>query len=420
MGLLSKVAVDFTPLRISRDYRLLFFGQLISFFGTMMTFIVVPVQMYRLTGSSLQVGLLGVAEFIPMFFLAFVGGALADSFDRRRMLRITEIGQTITTLILLGNALLPVPSFWVLYLAVGIHAGLAGLQRPSFEALIPKLVPAKYMSAVASLNALRFEIGFILAPILGGFVIAKYGAAAAYAIDTLTFAASLAAVWMISAVPIPKGASKAGIGSVVEGFKYAVKRPELLGTYVVDMAAMFFGMPKALFPALAYSFGAGASVGLYYSAIAIGALVATFTSGWTRFVNRHGLMVVLAATGWGVAIAFFGLADGFWLGLFCLGLAGFFDMISGVFRQTIWNQTVPDRFRGRLAGIEMISFMSGPLLGDAESGIVAYFTNPKISIVSGGVLAVVGVLFLAYLLPGFVKYDGREGVKIKRIEDGEN
>ncbi|MDH3529930.1 MAG: MFS transporter, partial [Acidobacteriota bacterium] len=314
----------------------------------------------------------------------------------------------------------PVPSFWVLYLAVGIHAGLAGLQRPSFEALIPKLVPAKYMSAVASLNALRFEIGFILAPILGGFVIAKYGAAAAYAIDTLTFAASLAAVWMISAVPIPKGASKAGIGSVVEGFKYAVKRPELLGTYVVDMAAMFFGMPKALFPALAYSFGAGASVGLYYSAIAIGALVATFTSGWTRFVNRHGLMVVLAATGWGVAIAFFGLADGFWLGLFCLGLAGFFDMISGVFRQTIWNQTVPDRFRGRLAGIEMISFMSGPLLGDAESGIVAYFTNPKISIVSGGVLAVVGVLFLAYLLPGFVKYDGREGVKIKRIEDGEN
>ena len=418
MGWLSKVAVDITPLKISRDYRLLFFGQLISFFGTMMTFIVVPVQMYRLSGSSLQVGLLGVAEFVPMFFLAFVGGALADSFDRRRMLRITEVGQTVTTLILLSNALLPAPSFWVLYIAVGIHAGLAGLQRPSFEALIPKLVPAEYMSAVASLNALRFEVGFILAPILGGFVISQFGAAAAYAIDSITFIASLVAVFMISSVPIPKGARKPGIGSVVEGFKYAVKRPELLGTYVVDMAAMFFGMPKALFPALAYSFGAGASVGFYYSAIAIGALVATFTSGWTRFVNRHGLMVVLAASGWGVGIVLFGLVDGFYLGLFFLGVAGFFDMISGVFRQTIWNQTVPDRFRGRLAGIEMISFMSGPLLGDAESGIVAYFTNTKVSIISGGILAVVGVFVLALLLPGFVKYDGREGIKIKQKEDG--
>ncbi|NNE65708.1 MAG: MFS transporter [Pyrinomonadaceae bacterium] len=419
MGLLSKIAVDITPLRISRDYRLLFFGQLISFFGTMMTFIVVPVQMYQITGSSLHVGMLGAAEFVPMFFMAFWGGALADSVDRRRILRITEIGLTLTTGILLLNALLPNPQFWVLYVAVGIHAGFAGLQRPSFEALIPKLVPAKHMAAVASLNFLRFEVGFIGAPILGGFIIAGYGAAAAYAIDTLTFAASLVAVFMISRVPVPKGARKAGLRSIVDGFSYAVNRQELLGTYVVDMVAMFFGMPKALFPALAYSFGAGASVGFYYAAIAVGALVATFTSGWTRVINRHGLMVVFAACGWGLGIVFFGLAESFYLGLFFLGVAGFSDTISGVFRQTIWNQTVPDRFRGRLAGIEMISFMSGPLLADVESGVVAYFTNPKISIVSGGVLAVLGVILCALILPGFVRYDGREGIKIKELEDAE-
>ncbi len=191
--------IDITPLKISRDYRLLFFGQLISFFGTMMTFIVVPVQMYQLTKSNLYVGLIGAAEFVPMFFLAFIGGALADAVDRRKMLRLTEIGQLITTLILLGNALLPNPQVWVLFLAVAIHAGLAGLQRPSFEALIPKIVPLEHMSAVAALNAIRFEVGFIISPILGGFIIAKYGASVAYLIDAVTFIASLIAVWMIRA-----------------------------------------------------------------------------------------------------------------------------------------------------------------------------------------------------------------------------
>jgi MFS family permease len=417
MGLLSKVAVDFTPLKISRDYRLLFFGQLISFFGTMMTFIVVPVQMYQLTKSSLNVGLLGVAEFVPMFFLAFIGGTLADSFDRRRMIRMTEVGQVLTTFLLLGNALLPDPSIAVLYVAVGIHAGLAGLQRPSFEALIPQIVPAKYMAAVSSLNALRFEIGFILAPIFGGLIIASYGAALAYAIDVVTFSASLLAVFMIGKVAIPAGADKAGLRSIIDGFKYAVSRQELLGTYVIDINAMFFGMPKALFPALAFALGAGASVGLYYSAIAVGALFATLTSGWAESVHRHGLMVAIAAGGWGVAIIFFGLTTSLYLGLFFLALAGFFDMISGVFRQTMWNQTVPDKFRGRLAGIEMISFMSGPLLGDAESGVVAYLSDVPTAIVSGGALAVVGTVILSLLLPGFISYDNRTGMKIKEMAD---
>lgn len=412
--------LDITPLKVSRDYRLLFFGQLISFFGTMMTFIVVPVQIYGLTKSSLYVGFLGVAEFVPMFFLAFIGGALADAVDRRKMLRVTEVGQMITTLILLGNALFPNPKVWVLFVAVGIHAGLAGLQRPSFEALIPKIVPLELMSAVAALNSIRFEVGFILSPIIGGFIIAKYGASLAYLIDAITFSASLIAVWMIRTVPPPPNADKPNFASIRMGFLYAIKRQDLLGTYVIDINAMFFGMPKALFPALAFAFGVGTSVGFFYSAIAIGALVATFTSGWTKFIYRHGLMIALAAGGWGIAITFFGLSNNLYLALFFLGVAGYCDMISGIFRQTMWNQSVPERFRGRLAGIEMISFLTGPMLGDAESGVVAYFSNVKTSIVSGGILAVVGTIILALLLPKFMKYDGREGLKRKALEEKEH
>ncbi len=396
---------------------MLFFGQLISFFGTMMTFIVVPVQMYQLTESNLYVGLIGVAEFVPMFFLAFIGGAFADSLDRRKILRLTEIGQLLTTLILFGNALLLNPQVWVLFVAVGIHAGLAGLQRPSFEALIPKIVPLEHMSAVAALNTLRAEFGFILSPITGGFIIAKYGASLAYLVDALTFIASLIAVWMIRAVPPPANADRPNFRSVKRGFTYAVNRQDMLGTYLIDINAMFFGMPKALFPALAVSFGVLTYVGWFYSAIAIGALVATFTSGWTKYVYRHGLMIALAAGGWGIAIIFFGLSNNLYLALFFLGVAGFFDMYSGVFRQTMWNQSVPEKFRGRLAGLEMISFLAGPMLGDVESGVVAYFTDVKTSIVSGGILAVVGTAILAVLFPRFISYDSREGLKLKETED---
>src|SRR5690606_17403315 len=355
--------LDITPLKISRDYRLLFFGQMLSFFGSMVTFIVVPVHMYALTGSTLYVGMLGVAEFIPMFALAFIGGTMADAIDRRKILRWTEIGQAFTTVVLLGNSLLAEPQVWVLFVAVGLHAGLAGLQRPAFEALIPKIVPLEYMSAVAALHALRFEIGFIIAPIAGGLIATKLGFAWAYAIDLFTFVGTLTAVLLISAVPPPANADRPGWESIKKGFRYAVSRQELLGTYVVDINAMFFGMPKALFPAMAVGFMAGSSVGFFYAAIAVGALVATLTSGWTKWVHRHGLMVALAAGGWGAAIVLFGLMDGLYLALFFLAVAGFFDMISGIFRQTIWNQTVPEHYRGRLAGIEMISFLTGPMLG---------------------------------------------------------
>lgn len=408
--------LDLTPLRISRDYRLLFFGQLISFFGTMMSFVVVPFQMYQLTGSSLYVGLLGVAEFVPMFLLAFIGGALADAIDRRKMLRITEVGQTITTAILLGNAMLPQPQVWILYVAVAIHAGLAGLQRPSFEALIPRIIEPEHLSAVASLNSLRFNVGAIISPMIAGVIAAKFSPAWAYGIDLVTFVGSLGAVWMIRAVPPPENADRPNFESIKKGFRYAMSRQELLGTYLIDINAMLFGMPKALFPALAASFGSG-SFGFFFTAIAVGSLAAALTSGWAKWVNRHGLAITLAAGLWGLAIVFFGFSNNLYLALFFLALAGFFDMISGVFRMTVWNQTIPDHLRGRLAGIEMISFLTGPMLGDAEAGIVAHYFDVKTAVISGGVLTIVGTVLLAILLPKFIKYDGREGIMHKKWED---
>ncbi len=410
--------IDLTPLKISRDYRYLFFGQLVSYFGSMMTFIVVPIQMYALTKSNLMVGLIGIAEFVPMFVLAFIGGALADAVDRRKMLRLTEVGQTIVTAILLGNALLPSPKIWVLFVCVGIHAGLSGLQRPSFEALIPRIVPPEYMTAVSALNSLRYNFGAILSPVIAGLIFASFGASVAYAIDLVTFIASLAAVWLIRAVPPAPDADRPNFESIKKGLRYAMSRQELLGTYLIDINAMLFGMPLALFPAIAALYG-GASVGFLFSAIAVGALIASLTSGWAGKVNRHGLAITLAAGMWGVAIIFFGLSDNLWLALFFLGVAGFFDMISGIFRQTVWNQTIPNRFRGRLAGIEMISYLTGPMLGNAEAGIVAHYFTVKTSIISGGVLTIVGTIVLAILLPKFIKYDGREGIKQKQLEEAQ-
>jgi MFS family permease len=409
--------IDISPLRISRDYRLLFLGQLVSAFGTAMTFVVVPVQVYQLTGSTLLVGLLSASEFVLILLMALVGGAYADFIDKRKMLRLTEVGQTLVTAMLVFNARLPRPHVLLLFVCAALHAGLAALQRPSFEAMMQKIIPPDLMSSVGALNSLRWNVTTILGPSLAGIVLARFGASIAYSIDLVTFVASLTAVFLIRAVPPPSQAGeRPTLKSVVEGFHYAWRRKEILGTYLIDINAMFFGMPTALFPAIAANFGA-ATVGFFYAAPSVGALIATLTSGWAKKVNRHGLVVAIAAALWGVAMIFFGYAQNLYLALFCLALAGGFDMISGVFRMTIWNQTIPHYLRGRLAGLEMISYTSGPKLGDAEAGIVATLFSVRTSVVSGGVLCVVGTAIISALLPQFISYDGREGIRQKELEE---
>lgn len=410
--------LDLSPLKISRDYRLLFFGQLVSFFGSMMSFIVVPFQMYQLTGSSAMVGYIYLAEFVPMVCLAFVGGALADFLDKRKMLRLTEIGQTVTTAILLANSLLPNPQVWILFVTVALHAGFAAIQRPAFESFIQKVIPAEMMSAVMALNSIRFSTGMILGPAIAGIIATQLSPAVAYSIDLVTFAASLVAVFMLRFVPPPENAERPSIAAIKRAWKYAFSRQELVGTYFIDIAAMFFAFPQALYPALAAVYG-NEYVGFFPAAIAAGALLASITSGWTKNIHRHGLMVTVAAVLWGVAIVLFGLVNSIVPALIFLGAAGFFDMISGIFRGSIWNQTIPNFLRGRLASIEMMSYLTGPMLGSAKMGLVAENFGVRPALVSGGILCVVSVLLAAIFLPRFATYDGREGVKQREREEAE-
>lgn len=409
--------IDISPLRISRDYRLLFFGQLVSTFGTAISLVVVPVQVYQLTGSTLLVGFLSASEFVLILLMAFIGGAYADFIDKRKMLRLTEVGQTLVTAVLVFNATQARPRIWLLFVCAALHAGFAALQRPSFESLLQKIVPLELMASVSALNAIRWNVTTIIGPSIAGIIVARYGASFAYSLDLLTFSASLTAVFLIRAVAAPTQIeNRPTLNSVGEGLQYAWRRKDILGTYLIDMNAMFFGMPTALFPAMAANFGAG-TVGFFYAAPSVGALVATLTSGWARKVNRHGLFVAVAAGLWGVSMIFFGLAQNLYLALFFLALAGGFDMISAVFRMTIWSQTIPHYLRGRLAGLEMISYTSGPKLGDAEAGIVATLFSVRTSIVSGGILCVVGTGIISLLIPEFIKYHGAAGIKQKELEE---
>jgi MFS family permease len=306
----------------------------------------------------------------------------------------------------------------VLLLMAALFAALSAIHRPALEALTPRLVDPKQLPAVSALSSLRYNFNFIIGPAIAGIIAASLGAAAAFTIDAATYFVSIITLLLIRSVPVPVDAERASLRSVIEGLKYARSRQELLGTYLIDLNAMFFGMPMALFPALAESFG-GASVGLFYTMPAVGSLAVTLTSGWTNRIDKHGLAVTIAAMVWGLAIIGFGLAGRLWLALLFLVLAGAADMVSGLFRMTIWNQTIPDHLRGRLASIEMISYSTGPYLGNAEAGLVASLFGLRASVVSGGVLCVVGSGLLALLLPAFIRYEGREGLARKQAEEAE-
>jgi len=403
---LRLATVDLTPLR-HRDFRLLFWGQMVSFLGSQVAMVAIPFQVYELTKSPLLVGVLGIVELVPMLGLSLVGGAFADAHDRRQMVLGTEIAFTVLSTLLLLNALQQEPSLLAIYVLAALHAGLVALQRPSLEALLPRLVERHELTAAGALSMLRGTLGMLLGPAIGGVLISTVGLPLTFGLDVASFLASLVALWLMKAVPPAADAERPSLRGVLDGLAFARSKPELMGTYIVDMVAMFFGMPSALFPAIADSMGGPSVLGLLYSAPALGAFVATATSGWTSHVRRHGLAVVLAATAWGVAIALFALATTPPIAMAFLALAGGADAISGIFRSSIWNQTVPDALRGRLASIELVSYSSGPLLGNAESGLVASAFSVPVSVFSGGVLCVLGCALCALLLPGFRTYEAR-------------
>ncbi|MGP3974978.1 MFS transporter [Streptomyces sp. 8N114] len=398
---------DLSPWRESRDFRILWSAGLITTFGSFLTFVALPLQVKELTGSAAAVGALGAVELVPLIVFGLYGGALADAFDRRTLILGSEAALGAVALGLLLNTLLPHPMVWPLYVAAALSSALTGVQRPALDAILPRIVAHAQLSAAAALNSLRWQVGGVAGPAVAGILIAYAGLETAYAIDLATYALSLVMALRLAASPPAHDAAKPSLGRIWEGARYAWGRKELLGTYTVDIVAMLFAFPIALFPFLADQLDAQWSLGLMYAALPFGSMLVSATSGWTSRVHRHGLAVLLAAAGWGAAMTVAGVVRNVWLVLFFLVLSGAFDMISGIFRSTMWNQTIPDGLRGRLAGIELLSFSAGPQLGQVRSGGVASLTSVRTSVWSGGLACVAGVALLAAALPKLLAYDAR-------------
>lgn len=411
------LGLDLAPLRTSRDFRLVFTGAGVSALGSFITYISIPYQVYLLTDSPVLVGLLGVCELVPLLFMAFVGGALADFLDRRRLVITGELALAALTAALLVNALLGRSQLWLLFVVAAVMTAIDGLQRPALDAIVPRVVVPEQIPAANVLNSLRMNVASLGGPAVAGVLLASVDLAWVFAIDLATFAVSLVCLGVMRPVPPPPAPERPSLRSVASGLRYAKSRRELLGTYLVDINAMFFAMPQALYPFVAERLGGPAVLGLLYAAPSAGALLATVSSRWTGRVHRHGLAVALAAAGWGIAIVGFGFSGTLWLALLFLTLAGASDMVSGIFRSTIWNQTIPDHMRGRLAGIEMLSYSTGPTLGNLRSGLFTRFAGIGGSIVWGGVLCVVGTVALCAALPEFLRYNGKDGLSRKVSED---
>ncbi|MBC9712435.1 MFS transporter [Streptomyces sp. TRM66268-LWL] len=401
----AAILPDLSPWRSSRDFRLLWTQGLVTYFGSFMAMIALPLQIKDLTESPLAVGAMGAVELIPLIVFGLYGGALADAVDRRKVILLTEAGLGLLAVVLLVNALLPDPLLWPLYLVAACVSALAGLQRPALDSLLARIVPHDQLTAAAALNALRWQIGAIAGPALAGLVVAYAGHATAYAVTIAGFTASVLLCLRLTPAPPSHEAEKPSLRGIAEGARYAWSRPVLLGTYAIDLAAMVFAFPNAIFPFLADDLGADWSLGLMYAAGSIGSLALSLTSGWTTRVRRHGLLVVFGAASWGLAITAAGWFGNVWLVLCCLALAGAGDMLSGLGRSTIWNQTIPDELRGRLAGIEVLSYSVGPQLGQVRAGAMAGWTGTRAAIWSGGAACVAAVALLTAALPKLVSYD---------------
>jgi MFS family permease len=354
-----------------------------------------------------MVGMLGTVQLLPVLVLGLVGGDYADRIDRRKLLLYSEILMAAGTFCLFLNASFPRPSLPVIFVLAGLLQAVTAFHRPAMEALTQKLVAPAHYGAVAALGTFKSSFGSIPGPALGGVLIATCGIQFGYLVDFATFLFTIVMVYFIQASLPPERTEKISAWqSIRESLRFALAKPELVGTYIVDIVAMTFAFPTALFPAMGDSWGGAKAAGVLFSSMSIGSLLVALTSGWTGKVKRHGATVVLAAFLWGVAIIGLGLSHSLWLAVFCLACAGAADSVSAIFRFIIWNETIPNEKRGKLAGLEMISYMSGPLLGNMRAGWMAGVGGVPFSVAGGGLLCVVGVAACGFALPAFWKYRG--------------
>lgn len=401
---MPRLLVDVTPLRTSRNFRLLFVGQLISILGSNLTIVAVAYQVYQQTNSSLWVGLVSFIQLPFLIIGALWGGALGDRFDRRTLLVGASFVLGLLSCALGANALLTHPNFVVLVMTPALAAGLAGLSGPLRTATIPMIVRPEELTAAYSLNQIVMNAGTVVGPGLAGVLLATVGLSSCYFLDGATFFVLVVATFMMAPMrPVGEHAGVKTLRAIREGFTYVRHHALLQAVYLVDLNAMVFGLPRALFPAVTkHVYHGGPEIlGLLYAAPGAGALIMAVLTGWMDRVTRRGRLVVLVVLTWGVVMALFGLVPVLWVGVVCLAIAGAMDVISTVLRNTILQTSINDDYRSRISAIQMAVVTGGPRLGDLESGAVASLTSTEFSIVSGGVMCVLGVLALVRWRPTF-------------------
>jgi MFS family permease len=399
----GRILVDTTPLRESRDFRLLFTGQLISMLGNQLTIVAIPYQVYSMTRSSLQVGTISLVQLFPFLIGALSAGPIGDSVDRRRIMVWTSVMLMLTSAAMAVNAAVPHPSLAVLYVVSALAAGFMGFSNTARMASVPGMVERRRLPAAFAMMQIIIQVGTIVGPALSGILLA-IGLPLVYGLDAASFV--VAAITSSMLAPIPPSHHAAGMSpweSTKEGLRYLKTRQALQGVYLIDINAMVFGMPRALFPAMAESvFGGGTVVlGFLYAAPGVGALIGALTTGWVENLKRQGWAVIIAVSVWGIAIAIFGLVDTLWIALVLLAIAGWADVISAVLRNTMLQTSIPERFRSRMSSIQMAVVQGGPRLGDMESGTVATLTSVEFSVVSGGLACIAGAAIIGGLLPVF-------------------
>jgi hypothetical protein len=397
-----RLLIDLTPLRRSRDFRLLVGGELVSVLGNQLTTVAVPFQVYQLTHSSLDVGLVSITQLFPLITGSLLAGSIVDAMDRRRLLMVAQVLMATCSALLAVNADLG-PALWPLFVLPALSAGFSGLDSAGRNAVMPNLVRRSEVSTANAIFQALFQFGTVAGPALAGLLLAGAGVRFVYWLDVAGFGVAWLAVFSPQPAPLGEGAHRPGLRSILEGLAFVRGRQAIQGAYLIDINAMVFGMPRALFPALAVSrFGGGATtLGFLYAAPGAGALAGALTTGWVSRIQRQGLAVIVAVIAWGAAITGFGLVRWLPLALVLLAAAGCADVISAVFRSTIIQLAVPDSLRGRLAGLQIAVVTGGPRIGDLEAGSVAAAFGNTFSVVSGGLACIAGALLLARALPGF-------------------
>ena len=396
----------------------MFTSRTVAYLGSQAAEVALLVQAQRITGSPLVVGTLGLAELVPLVVFGLYGGVLADRFDRRALMRWCEPGLGGCAVLLLVNSLLPRPLLWPLYVIAGLMMAFASLQRPAFEAATPRVVPRAQLTAAAAIMSLSTNASVLVGSSLGGVLAASPGPWLVYALDAAGFAVSFVMLSRLPKLPpvragrgrkLSRGSRASSPTARPCGRSWSAcgtrsSRRDLLGSYLADLSAMIFAYPNAMLPFLAAQLHAPWSTGLMFAAPSAGAFAVSATSGWMPRVRRHGLAIAFAAAGWGAAMALVGLAPDVYVALACLAVAGGADECSAVFRDTMWKQSIPDHLRGRMAGIELLSYAAGPPAGQLRSGAVAAVTSVRFSLTSGGLACVAAVAGVVVLLPAFRRY----------------